>query len=134
MSEAIREGRCQCGQLSVTCRGEPVRISVCHCLDCQRRTGAPFAMQARFPAEKVAVAGEAKLWVRTTGSGDSSDHHFCPICGSTLWYRSRPHRDLYAIPVGAFADPAFPPPAFSVWETRKHDWVHIDVPGIEHSD
>lgn len=39
--------------------------------------------------------------------------------------------DVFAIPVGAFADPAFPPPNFSVWESRKHAWVTLP-PGIEH--
>lgn len=134
MSVMARKAQCQCGRLRVVCRGSPVRISVCHCLDCQRRGGAPFAMQARFPADMVEVMGVSTVWVRTTDSGNTSDHHFCPTCGSTLWYHSLPHRDLYAIPVGAFADPEFPPPQYSVWETRKHAWIHVDVPGIERSD
>ncbi|TIT73020.1 MAG: aldehyde-activating protein, partial [Mesorhizobium sp.] len=29
-----RRAQCSCGQLSATCVGKPVRISVCHCLDC----------------------------------------------------------------------------------------------------
>jgi hypothetical protein len=36
-----------------------------------------------------------------------------------------------AVPVGAFADPAFPPPRISVWESRKHAWVELPA-GIEH--
>ncbi|HEX9905358.1 MAG TPA: aldehyde-activating protein, partial [Propylenella sp.] len=35
---STRRASCSCGQLSVTCEGEPVRISMCHCLACQRRT------------------------------------------------------------------------------------------------
>ena len=41
---------------------------------------------------------------------------------------SIPTRDsegLIAIPVGALADPAFPPPQVSVWEERKHDWLVV---------
>ena len=134
MSEREREARCQCGQLSVTCRGEPVRVSVCHCLDCQRRSGAPLAMQARFPPDKVTVTGGARLYRRTAESGNTSEHHFCPTCGSELWYHARPHRELYAVPVGAFADPGFPPPEYSVYETRKHPWLRIEGAGIEHFD
>jgi hypothetical protein len=133
MSE-IRTATCQCGQLVAKCEGEPVRISVCHCLDCQRRSGAPFAEQARFPAAKVTVAGEAKEWVRIADSGNPATQHFCPICGSTLWYQGGPMPDAIAIPVGAFADPNFPPPRFSVWEKRKHDWVAIRGDEVEHSD
>jgi hypothetical protein len=36
----IRRAACSCGQLHLTIEGEPSRISMCHCLECQRRTGA----------------------------------------------------------------------------------------------
>ena len=42
-----RDASCSCGQLHLTCEGEPVRISVCHCLACQQRTGSAFGVQAR---------------------------------------------------------------------------------------
>ena len=41
---------------------------------------------------------------------------------------------LSAIPTGAFADPNFPQPHYSVWEGRKHPWVTIKGDGIEHYD
>lgn len=41
---------------------------------------------------------------------------------------------LIAIPVGAFADPHFPAPTFSVWEERKHDWIAILGDNVEHTD
>jgi len=123
-----------CGLLSLATHGEPVRVSVCHCLDCQRRSGAPFAMQARFGPQQVIVSGETKVYVRTSDSGHTSEHHFCPDCGSEIWYHARPHRELYAVPVGAFADPGFPPPEYSVYEGRKHAWIRIGGASIENFD
>ena len=35
-----RRAACSCGQLHLAIEGEPSRISMCHCLECQRRTGA----------------------------------------------------------------------------------------------
>ena len=32
----------------------------------------------------------------------------------------------------AFADPAFPPPKFSMYESRKHRWVDILGADVEH--
>jgi len=124
----------QCGQLAVTCSGEPVRISVCHCLACQKRSGGPFAAQVRYPEYQVTITGESREWVRIADSGKPVENHFCPQCGSTVWHRSRPHADAIAVPVGAFADPAFSAPWFSVYEQRKHPWVEIVGEGIEHSD
>lgn len=130
----IRRAQCRCGQLSATCEGEPVRVSVCHCLNCQRRSGSSFAAQARFPADKVAIAGDFKTWTHAGDSGAQAHFNFCPTCGSTVFYTSPPHRDLIAVAVGAFADPGFPGPNYSVYEGRKHEWVTVEGDGMEHFD
>src|SRR5204862_4077920 len=72
---------CRCGQLSVAATGEPVRISVCHCLDCKRRSGSSFAAQARFPAETVQVSGESHAYAHRGNEGKVTHFHFCPACG-----------------------------------------------------
>lgn len=58
----IRTATCQCGQLRANCNGEPVRVSVCHCLDCQKRSGSAFAAQARWPDTHVTLTGESKTF------------------------------------------------------------------------
>ncbi|MGI8505432.1 MAG: hypothetical protein ACR2MK_01270 [Solirubrobacteraceae bacterium] len=52
----------------------------------------------------------------------SAGFNVCPLCGATVFHTNGDSEDLIAIPVGAFADPAFPPPQVSVWEERKHGW------------
>ena len=42
-----RRAQCSCGQLAAICAGEPVRVSVCHCLECKRRSGSAFSNNAR---------------------------------------------------------------------------------------
>jgi hypothetical protein len=130
----MRTATCRCGQLKAECHGEPVRISACHCLDCQRRSGSAFAAQARFPVDQVQFSGGSTEWVHVGESGSVTDFHFCPHCGSTVWYRGGGLPDLIAVAIGAFADPDFPAPHFSVWEERKHDWVQITGDGVEHCD
>ncbi|MBM0108805.1 GFA family protein [Steroidobacter sp. S1-65] len=120
-----RLATCNCGQLKVHATGEPIRISVCHCLACQRRSGSVFAMQARFERPNVRIEGTAKQWVRITDSGNQCIQHFCPECGSTVYYQVSTAPDVFAVPVGAFADPSFPEPKFSVYEERKHSWVQM---------
>lgn len=129
-----RTATCQCGQLSAVCEGDPVRISVCHCLDCKRRSGSAFSAQARWPDAKVTTSGNAKHWVRVSDSGSRAVFHFCPECGSTLWYTIEAMPGLTAIPVGAFAEPGFPGPEYSVYEARKHAWVTILGEGVDHFD
>ncbi|MFZ5677879.1 MAG: GFA family protein [Pseudomonadota bacterium] len=128
-----REASCACGRLRIACRGEPVRISICHCLACQRRTGSVFGMQARFLKENVRhIAGDSKRFTRKGDSGNTVSFHFCPDCGSTVYWELSGVPDAYAVAVGAFADPAFPAPRVSVYETRRHDWVDLTgLPDIE---
>jgi len=129
-----RRATCRCGQLSATCEGEPVRVSVCHCLNCQQRSGSAFAVQARWPDAQVSTSGEAKEWVHVADSGSRATFRFCPACGSTVWYTAEAMPGVTAIAVGAFADPGFPAPSYSVYEERKHIWVAILGDGIEHMD
>jgi len=79
-----RTATCRCSQLKATCRGEPVRVSVCHCPDCQKRSGSAFAAQARWANADVEVAGEAAVRVRIADSDHRVTHRFFPLCGSTL--------------------------------------------------
>ena len=128
-----RTAQCRCGRLRAQCDSEPVRVSVCHCLECQRRTGSAFAAQARFVDDKVRISGASKQFVRIADSGAKVTYWFCPECGSTVAYVCASMPGLTAIPLGAFADPDFPAPEFSVYERSKRPWVDILGEGVEHT-
>ena len=124
---------CRCGQLKATATGEPVRVSVCHCLDCKKRSGSAFAVQARWPLDQVTIEGRSKTFVKLADSGNRITFHFCPDCGSDVHYEINGKFDgLVAIPLGAFEDPFSLEPRFSVWERRKCDWVEISS-DLKHS-
>ncbi|MEH6461625.1 GFA family protein [Chitinimonas sp. JJ19] len=118
-----RLASCSCGQLTAMVVGEPVRVSICHCLACQRRTGSVFGQQARFLREQVVFAGASTEYVRVGDEGSHVRFHFCPHCGATVYYELGGLDAYLAIPVGAFADPGFPAPSVSVYEERMHSWV-----------
>ena len=128
---SIRTASCSCGQLVATVASDPVRVSICHCLACQRRTGSVFGAQARFRADSVRISGASREYLRVGDSGAHVRFHFCPVCGATVHYGIDGHEELIAIPVGAFAEPSFPAPAFSVYEERMHPWVRVP-PEVEH--
>lgn len=126
-----RHASCSCGQLAAEVQGDPLRVSVCHCLACQRRTGSAFGVQARFSRSVVAISGQGTEFVRVGDEGSPATFTFCPQCGATVFYVMAGHEETIAIPVGAFADPSFPAPSFSVYEDRMHGWVGLP-PDIEH--
>jgi hypothetical protein len=116
---------CSCGQLSLAIEGDPFRVSMCHCLECQRRTGAVLSNQARYAGSQVRISGRSTAWTRRADSGNALTFHFCPVCGSTVYWTNSGFPDLVVVAVGAFADPAFPAPQIAVWEQCRHPWVDL---------
>src|SRR5262249_48883564 len=123
-SMADREAACHCGQLRLEVDGEPFAVSICNCLACQRRTGSAFGMQAAFKSDQVQVAGRFNDYSRISDEADRKEHvfHFCPDCGSQVFYTEPTDRELIVISVGSFADPSFPPPTDSGYDSRRHAW------------
>lgn len=126
-----RHAACSCGQLTAQVAGEPLRISICHCLACQRRTGSVFGEQARFRRGDVTASGRSTVYERAGDEGPGARFHFCPVCGATVYYELVGMPEFIAIPVGAFAEPGFPAPTVSVYEERMHGWV-VPPAGAEH--
>lgn len=130
-----RRAECNCGKLEIVCEGEPVRISMCHCLECQRRTGAIFGGQAWFTQQQTTISGNSTQFTRQSDAGRSVSFRFCPICGSTVYWEAEAFPGLVAVAVGSFADPAFPAPTYSGWEAKRHHWVEpLRAMAIHHSD
>ena len=98
--------------------GEPALVGACHCTECQRRTGSPLGVSAYFPKEQVRTDGPNKVYVRDSDSGQKIELHFCPDCGSTLFWRTEFVPDLIGIAFGAFADPSMPWPTYPCGRPR----------------
>jgi hypothetical protein len=120
------KARCQCGQLAATIDPEAhATLVMCHCLDCQRRSGSQFGSIAYYPSTAVTVAGHAREFNRSTDAGNIFTNGFCPTCGSSLYARASRMPDLIGIMAGCFADPALGQPIRSVYEQSRHDWVAV---------
>lgn len=82
-SEVIRTGTCFCEHSRVTVTGEPVAVSICHCSNCRKLSGAPFSVQALCKAEQVQVEHEGD--VLSTASSANVDRCRCVKCGSPIY-------------------------------------------------
>jgi hypothetical protein len=124
---ATREAACHCGQLRLEAEGEPFAVSICNCLACQRRTGSAFGIQAGFRPGQVQISGRYSDYSRISDEADKKEHvfHFCPECGSQVFYTEPTDPDLIVVSVGSFADPSFPPPTESGYDSRRHPWVGL---------
>jgi hypothetical protein len=83
-----------------------------------------FAALAGFSAP-FRVSGKATEYVRTGDQGAQFRFRFCPVCGSTVFHTEEGVEGRVSIAVGAFADPNFPVPQVSVYDSRRHSWVEL---------
>ena len=120
-----RAATCACGQLRATCEGEPERVSLCNCTQCQKRTGSVYSVHAYFDRGRVKTEGAHKRFRRSSEAGRRVTLAFCPECGSTVFWELDLFPDRIGIAAGAFADPAFPVPHVAVWTEHKFHWVPL---------
>ncbi|HEY5299242.1 MAG TPA: GFA family protein [Acetobacteraceae bacterium] len=125
------DARCSCGAVTLSLPEPSKLVVACHCIDCQRRTGAPFSVGAFYPAEAVIISGTAKEFTRAAASGGKVHTYFCPNCGSTVYWKADSVPSMIGVAVGALADPKYPAPVRSVFERSKHGWVQIGG-NVEH--
>lgn len=130
----VHKASCRCGNLTLTYEGPvPKRRTLCHCNSCQMRTGTAFSIQGRFPREKVKIEGESTQWrfpneegqevtYRSCDSGGAT-FHFCPTCGTTVYWEIDAAPDIIGIALGTLTDPSFPAPIISAFEAYGHPWA-----------
>ena len=110
-------GGCLCGNVRLMTTGAPLRVGICHCLDCRKHHGALFYAAAIFPKDAVMVSGE---------TGDYAGRHFCPRCGSSVFARSG---DEVEVHLGSLDEPNQLTPTYECWTVRREAWLP-EFPGL----
>lgn len=100
-------------------------VVMCHCEQCQRRTGSSYNLGAWYQKTLVKVEGREKVFRRTGDDGMNLAYHFCPQCGSNMYWEVSAMDGAYGVAVGCFADPHFPAPTLSVYGKRQHHWLEV---------
>jgi hypothetical protein len=96
-----------------------------------RRASAVPAPLSISPKEQVRLDGERKIYERDADSGYRIRFHFCPNCGTTLYWEGERNPAACGLAVGAFDRSAFSPPSDSIWEESMYSWLALP-PSMEH--
>ena len=75
-------GQCHCGKVSYEMPAETIHKAICHCSDCRRHAGAPMVAWGLVNQDQLKVEGETKAYA----SSPNGVRHFCPSCGTGLFY------------------------------------------------
>jgi hypothetical protein len=82
-------------------------------------------VHAYYPAEAVEIKGPVKVYSRPGNTGCFVIFQFCPDCGSTVAWTAEANSGNIGVPIGLFADPAFPPPTNATFVVHKYPWFAI---------
>lgn len=104
-------GGCLCGALRIEARGRPLRVGVCHCLDCRKHHGALFHASAIFPETAITVTGTAHSF---------AGRFFCPTCGSPVFSRTGAEVEVH---LGTLDAPDQFVPGYELWTIRRESWL-----------
>ena len=125
------KAQCQCGQLTVESPAEPDFVLICNCVECQRRGGSAFAIGAFFRRDSVTVSGEVKTWTRIAVSGKPLTNHFCPECGTNVYWAPEIRPDHYGVAGGCLLTEV-PEPSLAIWTDEKVPWLAIPEGWAQH--
>ena len=125
--------RCNCGQFSIELEGEPKFVNACACRNCQRQGSGPLGVGVFFPKQALkSQTGTSKAYSRSTDKGHQATQHFCPECGSEIYWTTGAVPDCVGVSWGAMEDPKQFKPNWVVWARSLPDW--LEIKNIKHFD
>ena len=103
----VHGGGCICRALRYETRGDPLRVTVCHCRWCQRATGSAYMVEPLFRGEdlRVTEGSTATYHHRSEGSDKLVHVHFCATCGTKLFLTFERFPGICGVYAGTFDDP-----------------------------
>ncbi len=112
---------CLCGAVRMRVNGAPLRVGLCHCLDCRKAHGAPAVAFAMFDRGRVTIeAADGTIGGRRSPRGHL--RAFCTACGSPLYGEAGRSREI-ELPLGLFDRPGLWSPSYEGWASRKEPWL-----------
>ena len=117
----MRSGHCHCEAIRFELSGEPTWTALCHCSDCRRHAGAPAVGWAAYPEDALKVVkGKPKIYE----SSANGRRHFCPDCGSGLFYYNAVNLPGIAdVQIATLDDPASLAPTIQVQAAERIAWM-----------
>ena len=116
-------GGCACGSIRYVCARSPVAMLNCHCLDCQRSSGAPFASGFIVLASDVEITGTPKTYSVRAGSGSLATRSFCSDCGTPLFTRGEAAPEYISIRFPTLDRPSEFQPMLDILTSSAQPWV-----------
>ena len=135
MSEVCMDGGCLCGEVRYRVNAKPYFVHCCHCRDCQRLSGAAFAINAMVEAKHVELLQGKTETIRVPSpSGIGQLVVRCHTCKTAVWSHYGPAQEkICFMRAGTLDDPNQIEPDIHIYTRSKLPWVKLpdDKPAVE---
>lgn len=127
------QGSCLCGKVGFKIADQPHMTANCHCLSCQKTSGAGHAFHLMFRTDQVEITGDAKGYQWTADSGNQVTTYFCPECGSSTHGMTAGFPGMITVRAAILDQSEGLTPQVSVYKKRLRDWDHLadDAPSFD---
>ena len=129
----MRSGRCLCGACTIEIDGDPIVVAHCHCIDCQRLTGAGHSTGAMFCTEGIRLIGPVARYELRSDAGNTVTRTFCSTCGSPLFGSNTGMPGHMTVSMGVLEDSDDLVAQVAIFTRSKRAWdcVAVDVTAFE---
>ncbi len=115
-------GGCLCGAIRYQVSAAPFDADYCHCVQCQKSSGAVFQAWMDFKLAQVSWLAGA---VTEYASSDNVLRGFCAQCGCTMSYRDRRYPDYYTLTIASLDKPNLVKPNYHIYTQNQLSWLNI---------
>jgi hypothetical protein len=120
----VHTGSCLCGGVQFRIDAALAPIEACHCEQCRKAQGTPFATNTPISAEAFQLVKGAELLTAFESSPDKQ-RVFCCICGSPIYSKRASPPEIYRVRVGLIDGPLSIDVVAHCYTAHKANWWPI---------
>jgi hypothetical protein len=118
-------GECNCGTVTYEVFRAPLLTYVCHCGNCQKRSGNGFGMGIVVPVDDLKVNGELSCWERVSDVGNRNPRYSCATCGNVIYGLGAYTPGLAKVMPGTLINTQGIRPDVHIWTSSAQEWIKI---------
>ena len=120
-------GSCLCGGIQYQISGELEAIQVCHCRQCRKAQGTPFATNIPVESQRFGITqGQHLLREFESPTRPGKYRVFCANCGSPILSRLASRPETVRIRAGTINEDIPASIAFHAFVAHKANWWEIN--------
>ena len=124
------KGQCHCGAVRYEMPAETLHRALCHCRDCRRHSGAPVVAGGLVREDQLELEGETHEYA----SSEHGRRHFCPKCGTALFYtNAQVFPGQVDVQIATLDDPDAIVPDMQVQVAERIGWMAqiAEIPAVD---